>query len=140
MKKRTGSIIASAILATFIALFCGCNKNNSLADENADKLLQSYLTQTYVGERENGSKVYLIEKRETASRYLIRKRDGSFKQAVVFGRASIKKILDSSQDKCIEIYKDPNYITAGQTVFDQLLEIVDDDGTDCSWMTLGALH
>lgn len=135
MKNRAGLlIIVSAIMTTFITFFCGCNKNNSLSNEYADKFLQSYLTQHYVGKRENGSKVYLIGEYESGSRYLIIKKDGSFKQALAFGEVPEKKILESFQNKCFEIYKAPSYMTEGRAFFDQVEEIIDDDGTDCSWM------
>ena len=134
-------IIVTATIVVFITLCSGCNnkdKNNSLLNENMEKHFQRYLAQGYVGERENGSKVYLIEKNESGSRYLIIKKDGSYKQALVLGEVPEKKILESSQDKCLEIYKDPNYITGNlQTLFDQLEKMAHDDGTDCSSMLMG---
>lgn len=118
-----------------VTLCSGCNnrdKNNSLLSEDMQSHLQSHLTQRYVGERKDGSKVYLIEKNESGSRYLIVKKDGSYKNALVFGRVPEKKVLESSQDKCLEIYKDPNHITEGRTLFDQIEEMVNDsDESDC---------
>jgi len=140
MKNRVGLlIIVTATIVAFITLCSGCNnkdKNNSLLNKNTEKYFQRYLAQGYVGERENGSKVYLIEKHESGSRYLIIKKDGSYKQALVFGEVPEKKILASSQDKCLEIYKDPNYITEGRNLSDLIEKMGDDDGSDCSRMLM----
>jgi hypothetical protein len=107
------------------------NKKKVVLTEDMKKDFQGFLARKYVGEREDGSKVYLMEKTESGSKYLIIKKDGSSKQAIVFAGVPEAKVLQSSQPKCIEIYKDPNSTIKNQAILDMLEKI--DNGSDCSF-------
>jgi hypothetical protein len=131
INRRLCFMISATLLSAFIieATLAGCAKNNENASQKiADELLNSFLSQKYVGQRTDGSKVYFVEENENGGKiYLIKQDDGKCKYAFVYKGISEKELFEKPQNKEIEIHYDPNTTDPNTVnVFLKLRELMDE--------------